>query len=143
MRIRTALPIAVVGLLLAGVPAGAHHALIAQFALDKSITLRGTVTKMEWVNPHPWIHMDVKGADGRVENWAIETGSPQRLVKAGLKKTDFKAGTEIIVGGFAAKDGRRTAAGWIVTFPDREASYLDEEASFSDQGASASFPLGR
>ena len=138
-----ALPIAVAGVALffASVPAGAHHALIAQFALDKSITLRGTVTKMEWVNPHPWIHMDVKGTNGRVENWAIETGSPHRLVKAGLKKTDFKAGTEIIVGGFAAKDGRRTAAGWIVTFPEREASYLDEEASFPDQGAS--FPLGR
>lgn len=134
MRIRTTLPILVVGatLLLATVPAWAHHAMIAQFALDRPITLKGTVTKMDWVNPHGWIYMDVKGADGQVENWAVETGSPLRMQNRGLKKTDFRYGSEIIVGGFAAKDGTRTAAGWIITFPDREAS-----------GREASFSLGR
>jgi hypothetical protein len=136
MRTGRTLPTVVFGiaLLLATGPVWAHHAMIAQFALDKPITLRGTVTKMEWVNPHGWIYLDVKGADGKVENWAIETGSPLRMMKRGLKKTDFPYGADIIVGGFAARNGTRTAAGWIVTFSDREASYPDREASF---------PLGR
>lgn len=131
MRIRTTLPILVIGaaLLLSTVPARAHHAMIAQFALDRPVTLRGTLTKMDWVNPHGWIYLDVKGANGQVENWAIETGSPLRMQKRGLKKADFPYGVEIIVGAFAAKDGTRTAAGWIVTFPGREASA--QEASFS------------
>ena len=136
MRQQTTLRVVVVGaaLLLATGPASAHHALIAEFAVDNPITLRGTVTKMEWVNPHGSIHLDVKGADGRVENWAIETGSPGKMMKAGLKKTDFQPGIEIVVGGFASKSGKRTAAGWIVAFPNREASFPDRQASF---------PLGR
>ena len=133
MRMRTTLPIVVVGavLLLATGPAWAHHAMIAQFALDRPVTLRGTLTKMEWVNPHGWIYLDVRGENGQVENWAIETGSPLRMERRGLKKTDFRYGVEIIVGAFAAKDGTRSAAGWIVTFPDREASVPAREASFS------------
>jgi hypothetical protein len=87
---------------------------------------------MEWVNPHGWIYMDVKGADGQVENWAIETGNPYTMQKRGLSRTDFRFGTEIIVGGWVARDGTRTAAGWIISFPDREAS-----------GREASFSLGR
>ena len=133
MRMRTTLPIVVVGavLLLATGPAWAHHAMIAQFALDRPVTLRGTLTKMEWVNPHGWIYLDVRGENGQVENWAIETGSPLRMERRGLKKTDFRYGVEIIVGAFAAKDGTRSAAGWIVTFPDRETSVPAREASFS------------
>jgi len=133
MRTRATLPIVVIGitLFLATGPVWAHHALIAQFALNKPITLRGTVTKMEWVNPHGWIYLDVKGADGQVENWAIETGSPLRMQRRGLKRTDFRYGVDIIVGGFAARDNTRTAAGWIVTFPDREAAVPAREASFS------------
>ena len=133
MRTGTTLRIVVVGitLLLGTGLVWAHHAMIAQFALDRPISLRGTVTKMEWVNPHGWIYLDVKGADGRVENWAIETGSPLRMERRGLKKTDFLHGVEVIVGGFAAKDGTRSAAGWIITFPDREASVPAREASFS------------
>ena len=137
MRTRRTLPIVVVGavLLLATMPVWAHHALIAQYAADKPITLRGTVTKVEWVNPHGWIYMDVKGADARVENWAVETGTAGRMLSLGLRKTDFQPGTEIIVGGFLAKNTMRTVAGWIVTFPDRE-------AAFPARGQ-ASFPLGR
>jgi len=133
MRVKTTLPIMVVGaaLLVATSPVSAHHAMIAQFALDSPITLRGTVTKMEWVNPHGWIYLEVKGANGQVENWAIETGGPLRMERRGLRKTDFRYGIEIIVGAFAAKDGTRTAAGWIVTFPDREAAVPAREASFS------------
>jgi len=136
MREKPTLPIVVVGaaLLLATGPVWAHHDLVAQFSLQKPITLRGTLTKMEWVNPHGWIYLDVKGADGQAENWAIETGSPFRMMRRGLNRTDFQVGIELIVGGFAARDGTRKAAGWIVTFPDREASFPDREASF---------PLGR
>ena len=136
MKTRTTLRVMLFGiaLLLATGPVWAHHAMVAQFALDKPITLRGSLTKMEWINPHGWIYLDVKGPDGKVENWAIETGSPLRMMKRGLTKADFPYGADIIVGGFAARNGTRTAAGWIVTFPDREASYPDREASF---------PLGR
>ena len=136
MRMKTTLSTAVVSavLLLAAGPAWAHHAMVAQFAIDKPITLRGTITKMEWVNPHGWIYLDVKGPDGKVEDWKIETGSPLRMQKRGLTKADLRPGVDIIVGGFASRNGTRTAAGWIVTFPDREALYPEREASF---------PLGR
>lgn len=131
MRPRTTPSRVLVGviLLLATGPVWAHHNLVVQFALNKPITLRGTLTKMEWVNPHGWIYVDVKGADGEVENWAIETGNPLRMINRGLKRDDFRPGTEIIVGGWVAKNGTRTAAGWIVTFPDRETA--GQEASFS------------
>ena len=93
------------------VPASAHHAMVVEFNLAKPITLKGTLTKMEWVNPHGWIYVDSKGPGGRVESWKIETGSPFRMEKRGLKKTDFTIGDEVIVSGFASKDGTPTAAG--------------------------------
>jgi hypothetical protein len=98
--------------------------MVTEFMVDKPITLRGTLTKLEWVNPHAWIHMDVT-ADGRVESWAIETGSLLRMEKGGLKRTDLQPGSEIIVVGFASRSGARTAAGWTVTFPNRDtASFM-------------------
>jgi hypothetical protein len=108
----------------------AHHAMVAEFSLNKPITLKGTLTKMEWMNPHGWIHVDVKDPDGQMESWAFETGSPFRMEKRGLKKADFKIGSEVILSGFAAKDGSRTAAGMTITFPDREASFPAREATF-------------
>jgi hypothetical protein len=131
MKIRTTLPIAVVSaaVLLATGPVWAHHSMVAQFSVNKPITLKGTLTKMTWVNPHGWIYMNVTGSEGEVETWAIETGSPHNMVKRGLTKKDFRPGTEIIVGGFAAKDGTRTVAGMIVTFPAREP--LGRETSFA------------
>ena len=117
-------------LLFASGPVSAHHSMVAEFSLNKPITLRGTLTKMEWVNPHGWIYIDVKGPDGRAENWAIESGSPLRMEKRGLKKSDFRLGIELIVSGYAARDGSRTAAGMTVTFPYREASFPAREASF-------------
>jgi hypothetical protein len=110
-------------LLLAPGFAFAHHDFIAQFAPDKPLTLRGTLTRVEWTNPHGWIHIDVKDPDGRPEPWAIETGTTYRLTKGGLKTTDFKFGMEVVVEGYAARDGSHKVAGRSITFPGREGSF--------------------
>ena len=132
MKMNTTLTISFVcaALLLPAGSLWAHHSMVVEFNLSKPITVQGTLTKMEWMNPHGWIHVDVKGPDGRVENWAFETGSPFRMEKRGLKKTDFRVGSEVILTGFAAKDGSKNAAGMTITFPDREASFPDREATF-------------
>jgi len=83
----------------------AHHSFAAEFDANQPITLSGTVTKMEWINPHAWIHMEVKKPDGTVENWEIETGNPSALIRRGFNKNSLPAGTEITVSGFRAKDG--------------------------------------
>ena len=96
----------------------AHHAFSAEFDAAKPVTLRGNVTKMEWINPHAWIHMDVKGPDGTVVSWMVETGPPNALLKRGWNKNSLPEGTEIIVDGYQSKDGEARANGRDVTFPD-------------------------
>ena len=106
------------GLLLAAVPLIAHHSFAAEFDAAQPITLSGTVTKMEWINPHAWIHLEVKKPDGTVENWEVETGNPSALIRRGFNRNSLPAGTEITVQGFRAKDGGMRANGRDLTFKD-------------------------
>jgi hypothetical protein len=110
-------------LALAGLPVRAHHSFSAEYAADKPITLKGTLTKVEWVNPHGWIYLDVKGDDGKVVNWAVEFGSPNALLRRGLRKSDFPPGTEVVVDGYRAKNGSATVNGTSVKLPDGRGLY--------------------
>jgi hypothetical protein len=102
----------------AAVPVIAHHSFAAEFDAKRPVKLRGTVTKMEWINPHSWIHIDVKAADGKVEKWMVEGGAPNALLRRGWNKNSLLPGTEILVEGFQAKDGANRANGRDITFPD-------------------------
>ena len=108
-----------VGLMLASSgPVVAHHSFAAEFDARRPVKLRGTVTKMEWVNPHSWIHIDVKNPDGSISKWMIEAGAPNSLIRRGWNKNSLPPGMEILVEGFQAKDGQLRANGRDVTFPD-------------------------
>ena len=126
MRARTVVSIAVVGGLIAfaGAQAAAHHAFAAEFDADAPIELTGTVVRMEWVNPHTWIHIDVAQPDGSAERWMIERGPPTSLLRRGFTKRSLLAGTEVFVEGFQAKDGSNKANGRDVTFADGSKLFL-------------------
>jgi len=102
----------------AAVPVMAPHSFAAEFDAKKPVKLRGTVTKMEWINPHSWIHMDVKNPDGTVTKWMVEGGAPNALLRRGWNKNSLLPGTEILVEGFQAKDGANRANGRDITFAD-------------------------
>lgn len=102
----------------AGRAVSAHHAFAAEFDAKKPVKLQGTVTKVEWINPHAWIHIDVKQPDGSLEQWMIEGGTPNTLFRRGVNKNSLPAGTAIIVDGYQAKDGTLKANGRDITFPD-------------------------
>jgi len=110
----------VLPLLVAGLVTGlqAHHSFAAEFDASKPIKVSGTVTKVEWQNPHIWFYVDVKGDDGTVTNWAFSGGAPGQLMRRGVMRSSIQPGMSVVVEGFMAKDGSHNANGSKVTFPD-------------------------
>jgi len=137
-RTKLAIVIAAAALLLAAVPVWAHHAFSAEFDATKPIKFHGTVTKMEWINPHAWIHIDVKADDGKVTPWMIEAAAPNALLRRGWNKNSLVAGTEILVEGYQAKDGAYRANGSIITFTDGRKLFVGSSAG--DPGAAPGAP---
>ena len=102
----------------AALPLLAHHAFIAEFDATKRVKISGTVTKLEWTNPHAWLYVDVKDENGKVTNWSFEMGSPNVLIRQGWRRTALKEGDQVTVEGYAAKDGSNVANARGVTLPD-------------------------
>jgi hypothetical protein len=115
---------AAVGILISAVQLFAHHAFTAEFDTKKPVKLRGTIAKIEMVNPHSWIYIDVKNEDGTTSQWMLEAGSPNVLVRRGFSKAAIPKGTEVIFEGFQAKDGSNRANGRDITFPDGKKLFI-------------------
>jgi len=109
-------------------PLLAHHSFAAEFDMNQPIKLRGTVTEIEFINPHSWIHIDVKKDDGTVESWAIEGGTPNTLFRMGITQKSLPAGTEILVDGYRSRDGENRANGRDITLPDGKKLFLGGSA---------------
>ena len=111
-------------LILAAVPVWAHHAFSSEFDAAKPIKLTGVVKKMEWINPHSWLTLDVKRPDGTLETWEIEAGAPNAMFRRGFNRNSLPIGTEVVVNGFQAKDGRKRANGRDISLPDGKKLFL-------------------
>jgi hypothetical protein len=126
MRTKVAVAVGAMSLALLGmaVSVSAHHAFAAEFDANKPVNFKGTVTKMEWTNPHCWLHVDIKKPDGSVENWAVEAGTPNVLFRRGFTKDSLLPGTEVMVDGYQAKDGSHRANGRNLTLPNGKMLFL-------------------
>ena len=105
-----------------------HHSFAAEFDANKPITLKGTITKIDLVNPHSWLYINVKETDGKVVNWAIEMGSPNGLIRRGVSKASVPVGVEVTVDGYRAKDGTPTANGTTIKMPDGKQLFAGSSA---------------
>ena len=111
-------------LLASAIPSIAHHAFGGEFDANRPLLLKGKIVRVEWVNPHAWIHMEVKKPDGKSEAWMVEGGTPNTLQRLGISRDSIKVGTVIVVAGFRAKDGRMRANGRDITFPDGRTLFM-------------------
>src|SRR3954447_5053378 len=118
MRTRLIAATAALSCVLAAIPLFAHHAFQAEFDDKKPVHLVGKVTKMEWINPHAWIHIEVTDSDGKVTNWMVECGSPNIMLRRGVTKESLEFGSVLTVDGYQAKNGSNRANGSSVTFRD-------------------------
>ena len=133
---RTAILMATVAMsliVLAPQSASAHHSFAAEFDASQPVTLRGTITRMEWINPHAWIHVEVKKPDGTVEQWMIEGGTPNTLLRRGFTRDSVKPGTEVVVEGFRAKNGTLRANGRDLTLPGGQKLFLGSTGTGAPQ----------
>ena len=139
MRVRLTIAIVALGVFLTttAVTVVAHHAFAAEFDANRPVEFTGTVTKMEWVNPHVWMHMDVKKPDGTTESWAFEAGTPNVLFRRGFTKQSLLPGTVVKVDGYQAKDGTRRANGRDLTFADGKRMFM------GSSGTGAPYELAR
>jgi hypothetical protein len=110
--------LAAIAALVASVPVAAHHAFAAEFDANKPVTLKGSVSKVEWTNPHMWMYVDVRNADGKTVTWAVEGGAPNALFRRGFRKDSLPIGIVVTVEGFQAKSGQPVANGRDVIYPD-------------------------
>jgi len=118
------LALAGIGIMIgAAVPVVAHHAFGAEFDANRPVLLKGKVTKVEWVNPHAWIHLAVV-KDGKTEDWMVEGGTPNTLLRRGIDRNSLQVGTEIVVDGYQSKDRSNRANGRDVTFPDGKKLFM-------------------
>ena len=124
MKITLTTSLAMAGMLAASAPAFAHHAFAAEFDSNKPVKLRGTVAKVELINPHSWIHVDVKNADGTTARWMVEGGSPNALFRRGVTQKSLALGTEVLVDGYQAKDGGNKANGRDITLANGPKLFL-------------------
>jgi hypothetical protein len=112
------------GMLAVGAPLLAHHAFSSEFDAKAPVTLKGPVTKVEWINPHAWIHLQVTRPDGKTEDWMVEGGTPNTLQRGGVTRDSVKPGTVIVVAGYKSKDGNLRANGRDITLPDGRTLFM-------------------
>lgn len=129
MTKKVSLLAAAAGVLFSALPMFAHHSFGAEFDINKPVKLRGKVVRIEFVNPHAWIHIDVKEANGTTTEWLIEGGSPNALVRHGITKDTLPVGTEVIFEGSQAKDGSHRANGQHITLADGKKLFLGASGS--------------
>ena len=143
MRNRLTFSIAVFGLLAAATPVWAHHAFAAEFDANKPVKLQGTVAKVELINPHSWIHVDVKNPDGTTSRWMVEGGSPNALFRRGVTQKTLAIGTEVSVDGYQAKDGGNKANGRDITLKDGQKLFLGSSGTGAPYEESKAKEVGK